>query len=167
VKHVLSIAPALLLLFVAADASGQTLWQNATYGMSIEDVLHKIPKTERVTAGGHLGTGGTLGTELVRIPGFEFVDAQFTVHFYFLNDKLAQVTLGLDRQVPYATARAVFDRLLLKFRTQYGRERLEEKQAGPLASSDADWLLDEIKINVVLLGLPGTPPLLNVNYQRR
>jgi hypothetical protein len=162
VKSILCFVPALLSLFVAAEAFGQTLWQNATYGMSIEDVLHKIPATEHVIAGQHLGTDAV---ELASIPRFEFVDSEFTVHFYFFHDKLTQVTLELDRQVSYATARGVFDRVLVRFRTKYGRERLEEKQAGPLASSSADWLSGQTKINVTLLGLPGTPPLLNVNYQ--
>jgi hypothetical protein len=162
VKPLLCLTAAAILLFVTTAAFGQTLWTSAAYGMSVEDVLQKVPATERVATGGQLGNGAI---ELARIPNLEIFNNAFAVRFYFLDEKLTRVTLALDRQVPYATARVVFDSFLKQFRSQYGRERLEEKQAGPLASSSATWLSGETRINLSLLGLPNVPPLLNVNFQ--
>ena len=69
----------------------QTLWPGTTAGMSLEDVQRMFPAA-RVPEE-PIGLPHGRGVELLQIPGWPAAGRTFTVHFFFKEKSLVQVSL--------------------------------------------------------------------------
>ncbi|MFZ0692704.1 MAG: hypothetical protein WAN51_00885 [Alphaproteobacteria bacterium] len=153
---------ALVLLSVSANA--QVLWQGATVGMSVQEVLTVVPHAIKVDKGGTLYGGAR---ELVRVPRIEVSSNQFRAEFFFVDGKLTQVTLKLDEQLNYIAAHIIFEELVDLLRAKYGKELSLREQNGPMSESGAEWISGKTNISLTMVLIANMPAILNVNYQVR
>jgi len=155
----------LLLIFLGLGnvAQAQALWQNTAVGMTPAEVQKRYPAAvPPVSHPGRLVTGAT---EKLRLEGVEVGFRRFHAEFYFKNDRLAQVTLGLDDPPGFSGAEIIFTTLLDQLRTKYGPEFSLHRDRGGLATNEATWHHGETSINLMCLGVGSSPAVLNVIYR--
>ena len=149
---------------LASPAHAQTLWTKAEYGMTEEQVKSTFPDAITAAKPDHLH-GGAVGA--LMLPGIEVAGRSFHATFYFVSNKLTQVTLSLDD-------RAMFDTVLITYkgveeilRAKYGPEIQQQISRGTLNVAEASWLSGKTNINLFASGVSGSKALLNINYQVR
>jgi hypothetical protein len=94
---------------------------------------------------------------------------KFSGSFYFLNDRLVQVTLHIRDGGSYDTALA-YDNLVTALRAKYGQELSAENNViGSMVTRDTEWMSGRTNINLhyTKMGDYNPTPLLNINYQVR
>lgn len=149
---------------LASAAQAQTLWTKAEYGMTEGQVKSTFPDVVTAAKPDHL-YGGAVGTLV--LPGIEVAGHSFHATFYFVSNKLTQVTLSLDD-------RAMFDTILITYkgveeilRAKYGPEIQQQISRGNLNVAEASWLSGKTNINLFASGVSGDKASLNINYQVR
>ncbi|SMF82156.1 hypothetical protein SAMN06265365_14239 [Tistlia consotensis] len=157
---------AMMILPQRSEAAGSVgLWGGTSFGMTEAQVRKAVPKALRPEDPGTLA-GGT--SELLRLSGITISGHSYTAHFYFTKGKLKQVTLSADQRRPFQLMKGVFDDLVVLLRAKYGKELTQKVETGQLSSSaSADFLSGRTNVSMVLLGVEGTPAILNINYQAR
>ena len=152
---------ALLVLTLFSCAAAQTLWGQATYGMTPEQVLEAYPNATRVQDGDSLTTGEK---ELVRLDGVEVLGDSFRAAFFFLDNKLEAVSLTMDNSERFGLMKIDFEGLLTALRAKYGPEISLEEQSDFLS---ATWVSGEISIDLLLFDVGDAPAYLNIMYSTR
>jgi hypothetical protein len=144
----------------ALAGSPQELWQGATLGMSVKQVLDKFPKGIQNPKPEHLLDGAQ---ELVVIPRIALGTSRTAkVEFYFLQEHLTQVTLAVDVTDADQTKLA-FESMIDALRARYGPEiSLRSTTLG----FEAEWFLPS-GVNVDVVAYTKVMPLLRIVYQVR
>ncbi len=101
--------------FLSAPAFAQTLWQNVSFGMSIEDVRAAQPDAILPTEPDEYAN--ETRAEL-HIPDFTLEELQFDVGFLFRGGKLTSVSMAAEGK----PAKIDYDRLVGMLRNQHGPE---------------------------------------------
>lgn len=135
---------------------GPVLWQQAAYGMVLQEVVNAVPGVVETD-----GTSGRLengATALLGLDDYIVGNHAYVVHFYFLDQRLVQVTVATKG----GPSDADFEHIIIALRGRYGPELSLEREG---FFWTADWLSDAgTNINVTYgAGID----CLNINYQAR
>ncbi len=162
-----SLAAALIIvlgLFVT-ESQAQALWQKATYGMSVAAAKKAFPNAIIPPKADSLANSAV---EKLRIPDIEISGHKFDAKFYFLGDKLDQVTLEATDRKPFDQMTSRFQQLREVLAAKYGSELSRQSQSGPLIYSlESTWLAGRTNITLFLMGLGENPAVFSVIYQVR
>ena len=157
---------ALYLSIFSVSATATELWQGAQSGQSAEEILLAFENARPNPSPDTLNTGASCD---LKIDQLQVARYSFAVCFFLLDGKLDQVTLSLDSDVVGKGGHAVFDRVLEALRSKYGEENdLEKKEGSFLTTSDANWYLGDLNINLLMLFVGDDGDVsVNINYQTR
>lgn len=146
----------LAALAAATPAFSQTLWQNLNVGMSPQQIMAAKPEAVRQDNPDHLASGAECQ---LKIQHFELLADDYSVCFFILDGKLAQVTLHHNGK----PSKSDFDNVATALSAKYGRPYSEKPNA---LGYEADWVLDS-GVNISMVLFDKYTPLLNINYQTR
>ena len=150
-------------LFASPAAHAAELWQGAEAGDSEAEILAKFENAARPTDPDSLDEDTYCN---VWIESLEVVGEPFQACFFFTEDKLVQVMLTMAQEPSAKEAEAIFDRILEGLRVRYGAEDSLEREGGMLTIHNADWLSDDLSVNLILVYVgDGNAMALNVNYR--
>lgn len=152
-----------IILCIGEEIYAQELWRGTIYGMSAEEVLRKVPEAKFKSGGSFIDNGAQ---EILRMGNIEIVGEIFYAAFYFLNNRLDQVSLVLDKKQPINLALIIFDTLTDVLRSKYGKE-LSLKIEKDSSSAYAKWKSGKTNINLYVIGVGNNPASLSINYQVR
>ena len=156
---------AAIAIGLSFNASAQTLWQKASFGMTVAQVTFAFPKATSVRDGDALNTGAK---ELLRESGVVLGGSEFEAQFFFNNQKLEQVTLKATEPRQFELMISTFEQMRTLLRARYGRELSSSIKSEPLLSkAEADWVVGKTNVSLFLLGIGQNPAVLNINYQVR
>lgn len=159
------LAGILLFLLLPNAALSAELWGPATAGMSTNEVMDVVDGAYRIEdeEGNRLATGAV---EAVRRDDAELAGETYTQRFYFLNDRLAQVTMKLNDTRDFDYMLGFVESLTEKKRNQYGKEVDSEVRAsGPIRQATVSWIDGNRRVSIFLMSQGPENSLLNVNYQ--
>lgn len=142
--------------FWGTPVKAQTLWQNVTYGMTVQEVLAKQPDATANAKPDHLHDGATCDLVLRQ---YKAATDNYRVCFFFLNKALTQVTMGFDGR----PTKLDFDEAVLNLTAKYGQPL---NQSRTTLGWGADWKI-EGDVNVTVFFLSELSPLMNIVYQKR
>jgi hypothetical protein len=164
-KILLAVLLNIILLCYANYAIAQALWDGTYYGMSKQEVLKTVPGARIIYDGDCLAGGAK---ELIRAENIKIVNELFNAKFYFINNKLEQVTLTLRNKAPFYKVIIIFDSLTEALRSKYGAE-LDKKidNTSILKQARATWMAGKTNINMLAMTVGDHPAILNINYQIR
>jgi hypothetical protein len=138
------------------ETAGPVLWQTLTYGMRLDDVRKALP-----VVGDYLTSDDTLAGGaacLLRLDDYEIGSHSYAVHFYFVEDRLVQVTVKSRG----GAGDGDFANVVLALRGRYGSEIAQNKEG---MFWTADWIAaGGANINVTY---SAAIDCLNINYQMR
>ena len=151
----------------ASQSFAQVLWQKASYGMTLDQVQSTIPETIPPRSPDSLDGGREV--ELLSIPSVSLVNTSFVAHFFFADAKLTQVTLSAPRDIPDVSADLLYESVLTALRSKYGSEVNSEKprSIGTMSVRKAEFMSGRTNIDLYMMHLSGTAPILSVVYQVR
>lgn len=155
-----------LLLVLSVSAQAVELWRGAESGQSKDQVLSKFSNAKSNPNPTALSGGASCE---VLIKSLEVTSYPFEVCFYFLEDKLKQVTLTLVSGDRGSEGDSIFDRVLEALQSKYGQENNLKRDAGSIATfNSANWYLGSLNINLTMIYVgEDDEVILNVNYQTR
>ena len=154
-----------LIISISVPAKAQSLWGDTTSGMNPSQVIEVVKGSRLAQDGDTLGTGAR---ELIRLDDLNVVNELFDVRFYFLEQSLTQVTLGLNDERSFSSTLLVFDSLADALRSKYGKEMSESIDSRSiLKKAEANWVTSRTNINLLVLSVGNSPAILNLNYQIR
>lgn len=155
----------IVLMMISISAQAQPLWGLTASGMNPEKVIKNVKGARHIQDGSTLGTGAK---ELIRIDDFRVVNESFKVMFYFIKNKLTQVTLNLNDERSFSSTLIVFDSLVDTLRSKYGTEiSMYADSRSILKKAEANWVCGRMNINLLVLTVGDSPATLNLNYQTR
>ena len=134
--------------------------------MSPKDVRALMPDAIDPKKIANLNSGAM---EFLQIEDFVVVHRHFSVHFYFSDKKLEQVTLKLKRREEdtFHFYMQTFDSFSEALRAKYGAEvSKDKKDYDGYRRVEAMWMSGRTNIGILLFDVYGSL-LLNVNYQVR
>lgn len=128
-KVIIATLTTLFAMFPGAS-SADVLWGKAEAGASETEVATLYPEGVRVDPSPRnaLKSGAVL---LYKVDGIEIGQDRFTSSFYFLNDKLFQVTLSLRKTDSDTACARAFDEIVAALRSKYGQE-VRSQRSGSL-----------------------------------
>lgn len=161
-KHKLPLL-ILVLLFASINVYSLTLWENTELGMTPENVLKKVPNAEKVKEGNILKNDAR---ELIRIKNKKIADKNFKASFYFLKNKLYQVTLQRNKICSYEDNLNLFKKIEKRLDKRY-ENRLEYNVDSSKMNKRAKaiWKEGNLKIIVLLLPITKDKSILNIIYK--
>jgi hypothetical protein len=144
-----------------ASESAQALWQQAEYGMTVEQIMTAFPGSNRLAEEEQdsLASGAM---ELVRGARVEVAGHQFDPRFFFQDDKLVQVTLSLRDVNDGTESLLVFETLVTTLQDRYGQE-VSMQHEGFLHR--AEWHSGMTRIALFLSAFGRADHTLNIVYQ--
>ena len=154
-----------LILSISVPAEAQSLWGGTTSGMNPSQITEVVKGSRLIQDGDTLGSGAR---ELIRFDDLSVVNESFKVQFYFLKQKLTQVTLSLNGERSFSSTLLVFDSLADALRLKYGKEisgSIDNRSI--LKKAEANWVNGRTNINLLVLTVGNSPAILNLNYQTR
>ncbi len=145
------------LCFAPTALNAQTLWQNTTAGMTVQQVRAAQPEATTVAHPDQLYNGATCE---LKLKNYSVAANTYDVCFYFKDLRLIQVTLGFLGE----PTRANYDDLVLLLTAKYGPPLHETPDS---IGRSAYWILPG-GANVALTYIDERSiPLININYQLR
>lgn len=154
----------IIFSFSSLPCFGQALWKDSMYGMSEAQVLKVNPAAVKPIKSSRLGDGAQ---QLLEVSGIEVVKTKFTAKFYFKEDTLRQVMLGMDDGPSAGQAELIWDELFTILSSKYGKELNRKNQAGVLRIKNSTWVFGKTNISLLLMTVADGQPILNVVYQQR
>lgn len=155
---------ALALLF-SSFSSAQALWTKAEYGMTVGQVKTAFPGAVDSPKSSQLKSGARA---LLTLPNVQVGGASFSGNFYFLSDKLVQVTLSLDNPGNFDSVLRTVETIEELLRAKYGREIQRELKRGRfLNQASLTFMSGPTNVSVLAMGVGDSKAILNVNYQLR
>jgi hypothetical protein len=141
------------------------LWLETRYGMSEAALRAAIPNARRSAHAEPLRNGARA---LLALDDVELLDRHFAARFYFLNQALHQVTLGMTPTPTRSAGASAFQEFRTALRIKYGTEvdsRSVTNERGTIQA--ATWLHGPTNIELVFMSIDGEPEYFNVVYQAR
>ena len=149
-------------LLFCASISAQTLWGGTSISMSIDEVKKAQPAaSDAIEKPGKLDNGAI---ERLRVSNVEIDGLLFVAVFYFLGDKLNQVSLS-SRDVAPDSVVGKYRSLAEALKAKYGDElakKFDNSRLGVTASST--WQSGKTTIRIHLLSFGGSPASLYIFY---
>ena len=131
--------------------------------MTVLEVQAEFPNARPAPEEQTLGNGAR---GILEIPNVNVAGRTFTAQFYFLDERLTQVTLSMRNPGPFSLAHVHYAMVLDAVRAEYGKKRsLEDDPATQIRQ--ANWLAGRTNIMLVLLGIGEHESVLNIVYQGR
>jgi hypothetical protein len=163
-RHMFRFALFITALLFSSISSAQTLWTKADYGMTVPQVKAAFPDAVRPVKPSHLGNGAEAALSLgdVQIAG-----SRFRVQFYFLSEKLVQVTLALEDAGKFDSVLRTFEAVEVVLRVKYGPQLKREVQRGMLNQASSSWMAGRTNVSLFAMSVADHNALLNINYQVR
>lgn len=128
-----------LLLVVSMGVHADVLWDKAELGESSASLKSKYSDARAVQNPGN-GRQPDGSTPLYEIDPVKIIGKEYSVSFYFLEDKLTKVWLSNKSSESKVACDAIFGGLAEALRSKYGRE-LKYNPSGRLGLiSDASWM---------------------------
>jgi len=151
------------ILMISISAQAQSLWGETASGMKPSKVIEVVKGSRFIQDGSTLGTGAK---ELIRLDNFSLVNESFKVRFYFIDEKLVQVTLNLNDERLFSSTLLVFESLTDALRSKYGKEISSDIDSRSiLKKAKANWVSGRTNINLFVVTVGDSPATLNLNYQ--
>ena len=167
-RNVVVIIVLLLTIQINVFSEPVVLWGSTHLGMTPDEVLTTVPDSRPnfVSEGDELVDGAV---PLIVRDGFQLVGEEFQVFFYFIDQRLIQVTLDYSQGQTFHDAKRVFDSLLTALRVRYGQELSNDEHnfEGVMRVLKTQWISGRTSVLLRLLSLPDLPPILRVVYQTR
>jgi len=152
-----------VILMMSISAQAQALWGETTLGMTPSDVINNVPASHLIEDGSTLETGAK---ELVQLDDLRVLKELYTGRFYFIDDKLTQVTLSLNKQRSFPLSLLVFQSLTDALSSKYGKVIIRNIDSrSSLKTAVANWVSDGTIINLQLMAIDDAPTSFNLNYQ--
>ena len=150
-----------LFMCVGFYAHAQELWQGAQVGMSLEEVQSVHPNALTPNEPDTLHNGAS---ENLRSKPFKTGEHTIVASFFFLDEKLSQVTLSVDMDgIENSEVKYIFDNLSDAITLKYGNPiNIEETSIG----YKSGWFLEN-GVNISLTAIDKILPLVNIVYQVR
>lgn len=152
----------LMGLLASPVAQAQALWGGSAVGMSVEQVRQRFPGAVAPDAPDVLYSGAT---EALRVPGLELAGQRFQASFFFLDGRLAQVTLGLIDIGSQDVAEQAFEAVSHVLREEHGAELTRERTTGMVTKARSTWRSGQTHIVLLYMVVGRADPLLNLVYQ--
>lgn len=154
----------LCLAFVVLEcASAQALWKDTAYGMSLDEVRQRMPDAISPPESSALHSGAKCLLELEHV--LVLGDA-FSACFYFIDNRLQQVTLTHSNPDNFGVAALDFEKLLTALRAKYGKEvKSKKSNATTYDIRGATWTSGKTDISLNLIAVTGSDAILNIVYQ--
>jgi len=131
--------------------------------MTVAEVQSAVPEAVRPAKPDTLGNGAR---GILEVPNVEITARTFTATFFFLDQRLTQVTLGMDAPGSFNIGKMHFESLLDALRVKYGKEQsLSNENLGGLKTREATWLSGKTNVGLLLLAVGDAESTLNINYQ--
>jgi hypothetical protein len=151
-------------LFMSSVLHAQTLWTKSEYGMTVEQVKAAFPEAVAPVTIDHLYGGAA---NLLVMPGIEIAGSTFKANFFFLSEKLIQVTLSLESPGQFGTVMVSFKSVEEVLRAKYGNEIQRDFSGGTYQHANETWLSGPTNITLSASGVGLNPASLNIIYQVR
>ena len=151
-----------LLLFLCASANAQVLWGDTNTSMSIDQVQKVQPSaSDTFEKPGKLDNGAV---EKLRLKNVEIDGIQYSASFYFLNEKLHQVSLSA-RDVEASSVLHKYRALVEALKSKYGDEISKKYENGRLGiTASSMWQSGKTTIRINLFSFSGSPGSLYIFY---
>ena len=170
IKLGVQIFSIIFVMFFSLNLKASPLWNKTVSGMSPAEIIKSINDSHYIKDGSRLASKAI---ELVRVDHFQLADESFKVRFYFINEKLTQVTLSLNDEVPFSSALNIYESLILLLRSKHGKEKSKDiSRSLPYIdnnTAEAIWINNEMKIYLYLSNTGRTKgkdiSIFNLNYQ--
>ncbi len=153
-----------LMMLLPFAAKAQALWQGTSYGMTPQEVLSVLKGAHPPSHSERLGNGAS---ELLRLQDVQISNETFDAKFYFSQQRLVQVTLGLQRERDFSSAVRTFDSITEALRAKYGNEINKRSERGLMNRTSATWISGRTNIAVLCMSVGPNDAVLNINYQVR
>jgi hypothetical protein len=155
---------ALFLLLTSSVSGAQVLWKQAEVGMSPAQVQAAFPEARQARKFNALGDGSK---ELLQIDNIEVASGRFEAQFFFMGDRLKQVTLHLSQPGSADRTEILYDEIVVAMRAKYGAVVEHDKTGGMMQTMSDTWMSGGTNISMYYNNIAGAPPLLNISYQVR
>ncbi|MDR1326254.1 MAG: hypothetical protein LBK00_09495 [Treponema sp.] len=133
-----------VLLVLGHCGYSQTLWQNAQYGMTVEQIKGVYPHTVSVMEGNFAEDGSK---ELLKIGEVMISYEPFSVSFFFKSNKLTCVKLSPNDEYTKAQCERVYGILKRSLTVKYGNSISAGAASGwNLRKEHNTWLSDGVEI---------------------
>lgn len=151
---------------VAAPISGPELWGGAMYGMTPEQVRATSSEIADAAQPPDRLQNGAL--RLLQRKGVEIANTKFDAQYFFLDEKLHQVTLGLGERKSFSdaefSAKLVQEALTAKYGTPLSCDHFS---GNLLKGHSCNWKRPDGNVSIFLAAVNEVSPTLNVVYQVR
>ena len=144
-------------------ALSQELWPGAQSGMTLKQVLGVFPTAQ---PGNHAHLHGGASNDL-SIAEYAIGEDNFTVDFFFLQDRLAQVVLRSNEVMARQSDDnlAVFNRLVTATTKNHGRPSGCQTTRNITLFKGCEWQARDVQIDIVYLEVGGQGVVLNAYYR--
>lgn len=149
---------------VAMPASGPELWGGAIYGMTPEQV--KATSSEIADASQPPDRLQNGALKLLLRKGVEIANTKFDAQYYFLDEKLHQVTLGLGEKKVYSEAEFAGKQIREALTSKYGDPLSCDHFSGTLTKGySCNWKRPGGNVRMFMAAVDEASPTLNIVYQ--
>lgn len=153
----------IVILTMSISVQAQALWGETTVGMTPSEVIKMVKGSHLIQDGSTLETGAK---ELAQLDDLRVLKELYKVKFYFIDDKLTQVTLNLNKERSFSLNLLVFQSLTDALSSKYGKAISRKIDSlTRLKTADAQWVSDGTNINLQVTAVGDVPTSLNLNYQ--
>jgi hypothetical protein len=155
------------IIMLAQGGCARVLWGDAALGMTPDEVQRVIPNGASIRVKSGFSPSLSDGSlELVRVRDIEFADVRFFARYYFLDNRLHQITLSAEEDAPFEANVDTWKSLVAALRKQHGQELtylIEPKGLFPHAK--AQWRYDGVSLQLFVLGVEDAASLIEIRYR--
>ena len=141
----------------------QILWQNTEYGMSVDDVrkINNLAMPIELNVKSNLTDGSQ---KLLKINSIDIANHNFSVDFYFLQNKLTQVNLKLEDKLQEFEGFHLFRNIFLSLVSKYGKE-ISRKEHNSIGVHEAVWVSGKTNIKLLLSWFGKSDAVIYIYYR--
>lgn len=158
------------IIFILINSTlvrAQSLWKDTVSGMKPLDVIKSVKGSNFIKNGASIASGGK---ELIRLDSTQLANESFKVRFYFINERLVQVTLSQNIAKTFTSSLVLFESISTILRSEYGKEKSREIDNGRFRkAAQANWLNGSSgsRVNLYLSTVDESIAKINLNYQTK
>ena len=146
-------------------AIAQQLWSHSKAGMSVDEVKAKFPEAAIPKKSNNLANGAI---EKLQIENLVIDGNPFRVRFYFLDEKLIQVTLSFAEKKSFNLSMLRYRNISTILRSKYGHEIGKRSKRGLLNMEERQWrTTGGTNISNLMISVGNGEAVWNINQQIR
>ncbi|MDQ8183888.1 hypothetical protein [Pelagicoccus sp. SDUM812005] len=153
-----------LILIFPSVLVAQNLWKETVCGMTEQQVLEYFPEAQVPSKPSFIGTGAE---EKLEIEKYRFRNRDFSVHFYFDDLGLAQVSLHILERNNHDALALVANELQIELSSILGEPTKKVEENDLLRTLDIEWDRQKTKIGIFVLSTGDSDGILNLNFQKK